>query len=61
MVLQLSQFFPLCSPQPVYPFPSAIVPLVVVVGHEYKVFGFFTSYSVLDVPVYILYMQICKY
>ena len=45
--------FPLCPP----PLPQAIpIPLFMSVGHVYKFFGFSISYTVLYIPMAILYL-----
>ena len=55
MLLQLSQFFPL-GPQ----LPQAIpTPLSMSVGHVYEYFGCSIPYTVLYIPMAILYLPIC--
>ena len=58
MLLHLSQFCPICSPSPSAPnsqLPHAIpTTLVMSMGHAYKFFGYFISYTVLYIPMAIL-------
>ena len=57
MLLQLSHFLPLDSPLPCTPPPTPI-PLLqfVSMGHIYKFFGFYISYTILNLPLSIFYL-----
>ena len=55
MLLQLSQFFPLCLSTQHLPLPQAVPPaLFMSIGHTYKLFGYCISYTVLDIPMDII-------
>ena len=60
MSLQLSQFFPLCTPLPGTPFHSRNSPTVncylMSMGHTYKFFAFSISCTIFNIPLSILYL-----
>ena len=58
MLLQLSQFSHFCALHPVLPFPPIISPLFMSVGHTCKFFDFSISYTVLNIPLSIMYIPV---
>ena len=59
MLLQLSHFFPICPPPLGTLLPSNIpLHLVHSMGHECKFFGFSISYTILGIPLSIMYLPI---
>ena len=59
MLLQLSQFFPFVPLCPAPPTPSGhLHTFVHILGHAYKFFGYSISYTVLYIPMAILWLSV---
>ena len=57
MLLQLSHFSPFIPLCPAHPPPTCIPPLQFMsMGHTYKLFGFYISYTILTLPLSIFYL-----
>ena len=58
MLLELSHFLPFIPLHPVYPLSPAFPPLqLMVMGHTYKFFGFYISYTILTLPLSIFHLS----
>ena len=59
MLLQLSHFCPFTPLHPAHPPPSHIPPLQFMsMGHTYKFFGFYISYTILTLPLSIFHLSV---
>ena len=57
MLLQLSHFFTPSFPSTLYSPPTMIPPpLFMSMGHIYKFFGLYISYTILNLPLSTLYL-----